>query len=338
MQIQNPHDKFFKETFSNIEVAKDFISNYLPQSILDIVEINTLEPQKDSFINADLEEIFSDMLFKINIRNQEGYLYLLFEHKSYISRNIALQLLKYMIEIWETKANKENVRELPMIIPLVIYHGSSEWRINTNLGSMISGYDNIPDDVKKYVPDYEYLLYDLSKYTDEQIKGEVQLRILLSIFRDIFTKDNQVIRKSILRAAEHLRVLEDKQSGIEYFETFVRYILNAGQKLTREDINDIIEKIEATFPEGSETMMTLAEQFREEGREEGIEKGREQGREEGLSNALSKTAIRLLTKKFGILPEESSRKIKQMDVVTLEIIIDEIFEYKSLEDINKYLR
>ncbi|WP_156897913.1 Rpn family recombination-promoting nuclease/putative transposase [Caloramator sp. ALD01] len=29
MKIQNPHDKFFKETFSDIEVAKYFIKNYL---------------------------------------------------------------------------------------------------------------------------------------------------------------------------------------------------------------------------------------------------------------------------------------------------------------------
>ncbi len=278
MQIQNPHDKFFKETFSNIEVAKDFIINYLPQSIIDIVDINTLESQKDSFINADLEEVFSDMLFKININNQEGYFYFLFEHKSYVSKNITLQLLKYMIEIWETKAKKENIRELPMIIPLVIYHGNNEWKIKTSLGEMINGYDTIPDDIKKYVPDYEYLFYDLSRYTDEQIKGEVQLRILLTIFRDIFTKDSQVIRKSVLRATDFLRELDDKQTGIEYFETFMRYVLNAGQKLTKKEMNDIIEAIETTFPEGSETVMTLAEQFKQEGRE----KGREEGREEGL--------------------------------------------------------
>ena len=51
MKIQNPHDKFFKETFGNLAVAKDFLRNYLPQNIMDIVDINSLEPQKDSFIN-----------------------------------------------------------------------------------------------------------------------------------------------------------------------------------------------------------------------------------------------------------------------------------------------
>ena len=56
MKIQNPHDKFFKETFSDVTVAKDFINNYLPDSIVNIIDINTLEPQKDSFINEKLQE------------------------------------------------------------------------------------------------------------------------------------------------------------------------------------------------------------------------------------------------------------------------------------------
>lgn len=72
MRIQNPHDKFFKETFGNIMVAKDFLNNYLPENIMEIVDMNTLEPQKDSFINEELQEEFSDLLFSVNINDEEG--------------------------------------------------------------------------------------------------------------------------------------------------------------------------------------------------------------------------------------------------------------------------
>ncbi len=192
--------------------------------------------------------------------------------------------------------------------------------------------------VKKYIPNYEYLLYDLSKYTDEDIKGEAQLRILLSIFRDIFVKDNKGIQDSILRAALYLRELDNKQTGIEYFETFMRYILNAGQKLSKKDIEEIMVKIESVYPEGSEAAMTLAEIFREEGKLKGLEEGKLKGLEEGEARALAKTAVKLLTKKFGILPEETRAKIAKLDAVTLELMLDEILEYKSLEDTKKYLQ
>ena len=63
----------------------------------------------------------------------------------------------------------------------------------------------------------------------------------------------------------------------------------------------------------------------------------EKGLEKGTGDALMKTAIKLLTKKFGVLPEEIKTKISKLDNSTLEIIIEGIFEYKDLEDVKKYI-
>ena len=213
MKIQNPHDKFFKETLGKAEVAKDFLNNYLPGNIIKVIDVDTLEPQKDSFINKELHEGFSDLLFKANINNREGYIYFLFEHKSYTSKDIAFQLLRYMMEIWETKSKKEKADELPVIIPLVVYHGKDRWKIGTTLGEMIVGYKDLPEDIKKFTPNYEYLLYDLSQFTDDEIKGEAQLRILFTTLRDIFTKDSKSLQDSVFRAVSYLRELDDKKNG-----------------------------------------------------------------------------------------------------------------------------
>jgi predicted transposase YdaD len=83
--------------------------------------------------------------------------------------------------------------------------------------------------------------------------------------------------------------------------------------------------------------MTLAEQLRAEGREEGRKEGRVEGRKEGRVEALVETAIKLLTKKFGSLPEEFKIKLSKLDAATLEVVIDNIFEYESLEDVKKYI-
>ncbi|NYB74646.1 Rpn family recombination-promoting nuclease/putative transposase [Sedimentibacter hydroxybenzoicus DSM 7310] len=243
MKIQNPHDKFFKETFGKTVVAKDFINNYLPQEIRDVMNVDTLELQKDSFVNAELEEGFSDILFKSEINSEEGYIYFLFEHKSYPSKDAVFQLLKYMIKIWEEKIKKEERNELPVIIPILIYHGKEKWSSKLRLGEMITGYDLLSEDIKKYIPDYEYLLYNISKYSDEEIKGEAQLRIILTIFRDIFTKDIEEFYRTIVRSAEYLAELDDKQTGIEYFETMMRYIFSTRIDMTERDIDRLINKI-----------------------------------------------------------------------------------------------
>lgn len=31
--LTNPHDRFFKETFGRIEVARDFFAHYLPETV-----------------------------------------------------------------------------------------------------------------------------------------------------------------------------------------------------------------------------------------------------------------------------------------------------------------
>jgi len=334
MKIQNPHDRFFKETFGKVEVAKDFLNNYLPESIIKVIDVDTLEPQKDSFINEELQEAFSDLLFKANINKREGYIYFLFEHKSYSSKDIAFQLLKYMVEIWEAKIKKEKADKLPVIIPLVVYHGKDSWKIGTTLGEMITGYEDLPEDIKRFTPNYEYLLYDLSRYTDDEIKGEAINRIATTIMRDIFTKDNKGLLGSLFRAVSYLLELDDKQTGIEYFETLMRYIFSARADLTRADFNEVVRKIETTYPEGSEAVMTLAEIFREEGREAGMEAGMETGE----AKALARTAIKLLTKKFGLLPEEFKTGISKLDPPTLDVMIDGILDYESLEEVKRYLQ
>lgn len=328
MKIQNPHDKFFKKTFGDVAVAGDFLDNYLPQGIVDIIDMDTLEPQKDSFVNKELQESFSDLLYKANIDNREGYLYFLFEHKSYPSRDVAFQLLRYMVEIWNTKV--ENTTQLPVIIPLVIYHGKEGWNIKPTLGEIVLGYGELPQDIRALVPDYKYLLYDLSRYTDEQIKGAARNKIAITMMRDMPREDIGEILRFVLRATIHLLELEDKQTGMEYLETVFRYLLSARADLTKDDFNELVKKIETIYPEGSDRIMTLAELFREEGKEE--------GRKEGEMEALARTAIKFLVKKFGFVPKDLKQGIANLDIPTLEVIIDGISEYKDLDEVKKYIQ
>ena len=87
--------------------------------------------------------------------------------------------------------------------------------------------------------------------------------------------------------------------------------------------------------------MSTAEKIREEGMLEGIIKGRLEGRLEGRSQGealgLAKSAIRLLTKKFGALPKEKREKIMQMDSVALEQMIDKILDFESMDEADRYL-
>lgn len=152
--------------------------------------------------------------------------------------------------------------------PMLIYHGRSGWKIERTLGGIIEGYRKFPLGIHKFVPDYEH---DITQYTDEDIKGEARVRILFTMFRDVQeAKDVQELLEITDKAVMYLQELDDKQAGIKYFETFMRYIFSAARKLTGKDADKIVQKVEKTYLEGSDLAMTLADILREEGREEGL--------------------------------------------------------------------
>ncbi len=59
--------------------------------------------------------------------------------------------------------------------------------------------------------------------------------------------------------------------------------------------------------------------------------------EKKAKETLKKTSIRLLSKKFGELPTVMNNKLNKTSAEKLEQIINDIFDYNSLDDINKYL-
>ncbi len=101
--INNPHDKYFKQVMGDKETTRDFLTNYLPRDLLEIIDLESLVIQKESFIEKELQEHFSDIMYRLKINGQDGYLYLLFEHKSYLYKTTALQLLKYVVSFWDQK-------------------------------------------------------------------------------------------------------------------------------------------------------------------------------------------------------------------------------------------
>ncbi len=302
-KIKNPHDKIFKETMSDIETAKDFFRNYLPEELLKLIDLDNISVDKDSFIEKELGEYFSDILYKINLLGKESYIYFLFEHKSYNYKKISLQLLEYMIKIWNLKVKQR--KTLPIIIPIVIHHGKIKWNVGLNLSDIL---EEIPEELKKYIPNFEYILYDLTIFEDKDIRGHVKLRIFLEILKYIFSEEELPIKlKEIFELSEEL-AKEDKEE--EYFEALVKYILNAQEKL---DLKDLAEIARESSIERSERIMTAGERLLNQGVELGLQQGLQQGlhlvAENMLKNQLDNETISKLT---GLPIEEIEKMKKQL--------------------------
>ncbi|MCA9973793.1 MAG: Rpn family recombination-promoting nuclease/putative transposase [Anaerolineales bacterium] len=282
--LSNPHDRFFKETFTRLEVARDFFAHYLPTAVVDVLDLDTLALQSGSFIDNDLQEQFADLLYQVDSHTGDtAYLYLLLEHKSYPDPDTPFQLLRYLVRIWE-RDRHDNKTRCP-ILPIVVYHGRERWRVATDHGALFPG----PEALRPYWPTFSYELQDLSAVSDAEIRGAVQLQIGLLVLKYIF---DPALHGRLADIFSLFKELAEATTALEYLQTVLYYIGNASRYIMAEEMVAVVQQ--SLADEGNEIMQTAADYWIEQGIEQGIEKGIEQGRIQNLrENILDLAHIRL---------------------------------------------
>ncbi|MEP7337358.1 MAG: Rpn family recombination-promoting nuclease/putative transposase, partial [Acidobacteriota bacterium] len=132
-ELANPHDVFFKKLIGRRATAIQFLKLYLPAEVTAPFDWRALERVEDTFISEELREHFSDLIFRIRLKDGSPiYVYILLEHKSAPERWVALQVLGYIVALWQ-QMKEGGAQELPLVIPVVFYHGIRVENVRTDL-------------------------------------------------------------------------------------------------------------------------------------------------------------------------------------------------------------
>ncbi|HSH01310.1 MAG TPA: Rpn family recombination-promoting nuclease/putative transposase [Anaerolineae bacterium] len=269
MTVQTPHDRFFRQTFSQVDIARNYLEEYLPANILPLFDLTHLELQADSFIDEELRQHQSDMLYRTRLTtNEDAYFYLLFEHKSYNDSLVALQLLRYMVRFWE---QQEKAREpLQPIFPIVIHHGPQSWFTPTNFAALFT----LPPAIEPYFPNFHYHLTDLSYRSNENIRGQIRLRIIFTILRSIFKPQLPQELENLLKLTFEL---EKQPQGVDFINRILYYLTNATGKVPTKLLRQALLN---QGKQGERIMKTIAEQWKDELRDEVRDEVRDELRDE----------------------------------------------------------
>ena len=248
------HDKFFKETFSRLEVAKSFIEETFPFDIRNKINISTLEKINSSFTDAMLREHLADVVYRTQYAGQDAFVSVLFEHKSYPEKYPHLQLIRYMNNIWyeEQKQNKD----LSVVISIVIYHGETKWEKK----SMLAYFGNPHQSLHSFIPQFDYLLFDLNEVEDHQIE----------LFKNDLFSLTAMLMKHCRDSADDFMKLEsflvkrlnalDIDNQVEFIKTSLRYI-QKDISLTRNKLSPIFTQVSTNI---NNIAMTIADEIKEE--------------------------------------------------------------------------
>lgn len=324
--LSSPHDRFFKAVFGRTEVAAEFLARYLPPGVATALDWGTLRAVKDSFLDPGLAQHPTDLLYEVDLHGGGiAYVDVLFEHKSYVEARIGLDLLRYRVRIWEQWLNAGHTGRLPVIVPVVVYHGARPWRVSRRFADDVV---DVPA-LRECVPDCVYYLIDLSRYRDEELRGAVILQTALLTLKYIFRDD---LRERLPEILGLLRDLEQSSSGLDYVITLLRYLAQ-GPSTERLNADELRRVATTVLSGGGQVMMTIAEQWLQEGFEKGIEKGISKGIEKGIPVGEALLLRRQLTRRFGPVPGWVDAKLVAAEPVQLEVWGERVLDAPSLEGV-----
>ena len=292
-----PHDAVFKAFFSDAKIARNYLLHYTSAAIHRHIDFATFQKIDTAFVSGRFGISFSDVLYETRLATgAPARLLFLFEHKSYLpSLPVYLQLLDYLMQIWED--DLKNGRPLSFIIPIVVYHGKRGWKQRP----FPDYFPGLPEGWQVIIPNFHYLLTDLSRMPLQEIEDKKESEYLRNLFLALkFARDEGFIFKNwpkILTFGEPF--YRDNREGI-LLQTLTLYIFNLFDMTEAQ-----VKKLNKQLPEPERNWLdAIPEIF---GR-----KWKEEGREEGREETTHAFTIRMLQK----FPDWSNAEIAELVGVT----------------------
>ncbi len=258
-KISNIHDKFIKQLLSNKELAIEFLQEYLPKELVDVLHFETLEVQDTSYVTDSLKTSYSDLLWRIRMKNRESLqLSLLLEHKSSPDQKTAFQLLEYLALAYQKQLREKKKPEL--IVPVLYYHGKQNWNFKT-IEAHFNAYPEYP---KKYLPIFSTEFVNLRKIEPEHILALKNGLLSSAVMLQKYCFDPEVLAIHIHTIVENLNPYLDSN----IIDAIFVYIIHG----TRLDAAHFTESIKKLPVDMSTKTMTLYDQLILKGKQEEMEK------------------------------------------------------------------
>ncbi|MFZ1524981.1 MAG: Rpn family recombination-promoting nuclease/putative transposase, partial [Saprospiraceae bacterium] len=266
--VHNIHDKFVRESFSDPVRAIAFLERFLPDEMINNLDLPTLRVLQESYLNEALKEHFSDLVFEISLKqyaDTKTDISILFEHKSSPDKHVLIQVGHYMFAHW-VKCLAEK-KKLKVIIPMIYYQGKKEW----TLADLSSLFDSYPDFIKNHIPTLNYLFFALNTISEDKIETIRDTMMAAAVIAQKWRINPVKLQADFERI---FRLFPLKDPNWNFLEKIVVYALNVSD-ITEEVLAETIKSIPQPI---KDNIMTTYDRIVQKNRNEGVQIGIQKGK------------------------------------------------------------
>jgi hypothetical protein len=318
--MTHDHDSLFHLTFSEPEHAASLLRTILPAALAHAIHWDSLRLEPGSFVDDALKTRHADLLFTARMGRQRVLLYVVLEHKSGADRWTALQLLRYVVRVFDRfLADNPEATSLPPVLPIVVHHGPRAWTAPRTVLDLV-GLGSLPPSIRKVLsplqPNLHFLLDDLAAQPESKLKRRrttKPARLTLLFLQFVRGAKGRDPAEFVGRWLYLERPVWHDPAGRRLLRGLFSYL--AAQL---ESPRERLEAAAALIHEDARIMgKTIADQFREEGELVGKRK----------------LLLRQVRKRFGDVSPTVEERIRSADPDTLDRWAERILTATTIDEL-----
>lgn len=317
-----PHDSLFKRAFSDAASGGALLRSVLPAPLIDRVEWSTLQKLPGEFTDPNLKGLESDLLLTAKLGDRDALFYFLIEHQSSVQAEMPWRMWKYVSRIWERYAKKGGGRNfrLPLVVPVVVYHGERPWTAARSMSEVIDLDEGGREAASGLVPKLTYILDDLTQLDGASLRARGLPAFATVAMWALRTASDRGFLETAWDLSDLFDAVREASDGREALWTIFSYL----SAVSREG-EDLVGTVVAQLSQPvREDVMDLVENFAQQKKEEGRAEGRVEG-ERGL-------LLKLVTLKFGAPSDAVEARVAAAALEDVERWAERILTASSLEE------
>ena len=314
-KISKPHDLFFRKAMGSTKLVEEFIQHYLPANIAKNLDPGSLQLTDGSFIDQDLNEYRTNILYKATFRGKFGYIYFLIEQQTKADRLMPLRMLQYIVQIIDRALEENKKGPLPLVFPCVIHNGKKPYPYETDIFELFED-PNLAREI--FLKPFH--LIDLPAIPDDDLKKSPLFGMLSLYLKHAYTRD---VIGFIKQVADILKQVE-LSNEIALLEAGAYYLFQTNKEGTSR--YDIINEFKTHLnPTTQQEIMTIAEAFISDGLKQGKQQERNQFRSMFLKQLQNRFPNQVTIEHF--------QRIEKAESDKLFYWIENLLTAKSVEDV-----